>query len=60
VEKMTVATKDPVCGMMVEMPYRHKYVYDGQEYGFCSHECELKFESDPEKYVVGQDQKSES
>jgi len=55
---MTLTSKDPVCGMTVEKPYQHKYIYKGHEYGFCSHECKTSFESNPEKFLVGQNQKT--
>ncbi|MFO7730567.1 MAG: L-lactate dehydrogenase [Spirochaetia bacterium] len=43
--------KDPVCGMEVdEALARQKTLYMGEEYYFCSKDCKVKFESNPEKF----------
>jgi YHS domain-containing protein len=46
---------DPVCGMKVD---KHDAEadqltseYEGTTYYFCSHECELAFDDDPERYL---------
>lgn len=44
--------RDPVCGM--EYPLAKSVgssTYRGTRYDFCSHECWMKFESDPAPYV---------
>jgi P-type Cu+ transporter len=43
---------DPICGMDVEAnTAAGSYVYNGQNYYFCSHHCLAKFKEDPEKFV---------
>lgn len=47
--------KDPVCGMMVD---EEKAVatseYKGETYYFCSHDCKVAFDKDPERYLSGE------
>ncbi len=48
------AVKDPVCGMFVARKSKaHQIEYQGQNYLFCSPGCLRKFESDPERYILG-------
>ncbi len=48
------AVKDPVCGMFVARKSKaHQIEYQGQNYLFCSPGCLTKFESDPERYILG-------
>jgi YHS domain-containing protein len=44
---------DPVCGMGVDPAKadRHKGVYQGTTYYFCSESCKRKFEAHPQSYV---------
>jgi L-lactate dehydrogenase len=43
--------KDPVCGMEIdEGKARHRTPHRGENYFFCSEDCKVKFESNPEKY----------
>ena len=43
---------DPVCGMSVdENTAPAKATYQGQTYYFCSTDCKMKFEREPEKYL---------
>ena len=43
--------KDPVCGMEIDdAQARQKTMYMGEEYFFCSEDCKVKFERNPEKY----------
>jgi YHS domain-containing protein len=45
--------KDPVCGMSVDAARAsRKSQFDGREYFFCSHECQQRFDSQPEAYVA--------
>lgn len=43
--------KDPVCGMEIhDGQARQRTLYMGEKYFFCSEDCKVKFESNPEKY----------
>jgi Cu+-exporting ATPase len=45
--------KDPVCGMMVDVPTsKHRADYRGAEFHFCSSGCKTKFTADPAHYVA--------
>ena len=45
-------TKDPVCGMMVDLETTSaKAEYKGQTHYFCCPGCKAAFEKDPEKYL---------
>jgi len=44
---------DPVCGMRVEAEQGYGKMHEGQLYRFCSRDCLDKFESEPEKYLKG-------
>jgi YHS domain-containing protein len=44
--------KDLVCGMQVdESKAKAKAVYQGKTYYFCSHSCQEKFLSSPDKFI---------
>ncbi|MFZ5862325.1 MAG: YHS domain-containing protein [Nitrospirota bacterium] len=45
-------SKDPVCGMAVEVTAAKTSVYRGQTYYFCSNECREKFEATPTSYAM--------
>ena len=46
--------KDPVCGMKIdEKNAPQKILYMGEKYFFCSRDCKVKFENNPEKYANG-------
>ncbi|MEM0020696.1 MAG: YHS domain-containing protein [Fervidicoccaceae archaeon] len=48
---MTVET-DPVCGMKVDTSKtKHKTIYKGRTYYFCSERCRKAFEEKPEYYL---------
>jgi len=50
------ATRDPVCGMSVDMAKTaHRTVHDGREIGFCSALCKTKFEAAPVQYLTATD-----
>ncbi len=50
------ATRDPVCGMSVNMATTaHKTVHEGREIGFCSAGCKAKFEAEPAKFLTAVD-----
>ena len=46
---------DPVCGLKVDKydaeSDQFTSEYEGEMYYFCSHECELEFDDDPERYL---------
>ncbi len=43
--------KDPVCGMEIHDGLaQQRTLYMGEEYFFCSEDCKVKFEGNPEKY----------
>ncbi|GJM15999.1 MAG: YHS domain-containing protein [Thermodesulfobacteriota bacterium] len=45
--------KDPMCGKEVEEKKVNELSeYNGKKYYFCSKECKLRFEMNPEKYQV--------
>jgi len=47
-----MASKDPVCGMMVEPKFAAgSSVYEGTTYYFCSAGCKHSFEKHPAKYT---------
>ncbi len=44
--------KDPVCGMVVDPKTATlKTDYRGKTYYFCSADCKMTFEKDPQKYT---------
>ena len=44
---------DPVCGMEVDTSTaQYKTVYKGRIYYFCSHQCKVEFEKNPEYYLT--------
>lgn len=47
---------DPVCGMTgaSDLSIGHAN-YRGRGYDFCSHECQMKFQADPESFVAPRD-----
>lgn len=52
--------KDPVCGMMVNPQHAAASIqYQGQTYYFCSQLCKTMFERESEKYMKGEEPKSE-
>ena len=44
-------TRDPVCGMAVDLDGPIAAVHDGRSYQFCSQSCRTQFVADPERYV---------
>jgi YHS domain-containing protein len=45
-------TKDPVCGMRVgEHEAQETSELDGKTYYFCSVECKLEFDEEPQRYL---------
>ena len=51
-----VATRDPVCGMSVNMETAtHRHQHEGREFGFCSAGCKTKFAAAPQQYVTATD-----
>jgi P-type Cu+ transporter len=43
---------DPVCGMTVDpATAKHRFVYKGQDYFFCSGRCRERFEAEPDKFL---------
>lgn len=42
--------KDVVCGKMVDVRDAVTATFGGHSYYFCSAECEVKFEADPNKF----------
>lgn len=44
--------RDPVCGMEVNTNTAHKSEFQGQTYYFCSLECKLAFDSNPQEYIA--------
>ena len=48
------STKDPVCGMTVEMTAdRAVSNYKGETYYFCCSGCKKKFDQAPDQYLSG-------
>ena len=48
------ATKDPVCGMSVEMTADSaKSIYKAETYYFCCSGCKKKFDQAPDQYLSG-------
>lgn len=46
--------RDPVCGLMVGPEWAPaKSEYEGKTYYFCTRDCKVDFDEDPEKYVEG-------
>jgi len=51
---MAVVTRaiDPVCGMSVDpQTAKHRFVYKGQDYFFCSGRCRERFAAEPDKFL---------
>src|SRR5882757_6889120 len=47
-----VRATDPVCGMSVDpQTAKHRLVYRGRDYFFCSGRCRGHFEAEPEKFL---------
>ncbi|MEM1509872.1 MAG: YHS domain-containing protein [Thermofilaceae archaeon] len=47
-----VAVMDPVCGMIIDKEkIKHKTIYRGKIYYFCSAQCREVFERYPETYL---------
>jgi xanthine dehydrogenase accessory factor len=44
---------DPVCGMTVELPARHRASHQGVAFAFCGDGCRQSFEAEPERYLRG-------
>ena len=51
---------DPVCGMSVKTETQHQYLYEGDQYYFCSEHCLVKFSSNPEQYLRKESEKTTS
>jgi Cu+-exporting ATPase len=53
--------RDPVCGMTVD-PFKtpHHHTHDGRAYYFCSAGCRAKFAAQPEQYLSGPSNRTES
>lgn len=48
-------SRDPVCGMTVDpSTAKHRTLFKGAYYLFCSANCKAKFESDPARYTTSQ------
>lgn len=46
--------KDPVCGMMIEdRDAVGTSEYEGKKYYFCSKDCKVEFDENPEDYAAG-------
>ncbi len=43
---------DPVCGMQVPVTTPYKTLYKGRVYYFCSEQCKVAFERNPEYYLT--------
>jgi Cu+-exporting ATPase len=43
--------QDPVCGMPVDPKKSSMQLEQGKEYYFCSEDCRLRFEENPEEYI---------
>ena len=44
--------RDPVCGMSVEEVSGTAHTqFEGKKYYFCSDECKMEFEAEPDGYV---------
>jgi len=49
---------DPVCGMQVdEQKAQEKSQFEGRTYYFCSEDCKIEFDQQPEEYAVKTAQK---
>jgi len=52
---VTSETRDPICGMTVDMGNaKHKSEYEGKTFFFCCASCKQKFEKQPELYAACQ------
>lgn len=50
--ELTMAVKDPICGMMIEQADAvATSEYKGKTYYFCSMDCKEEFDSAPEDYA---------
>ena len=47
---MSIASKDPVCGMFVDA-YKIEFVYAEVHYAFCSEQCQERFVANPHLYI---------
>ncbi|MGR9099158.1 MAG: YHS domain-containing protein [Gammaproteobacteria bacterium] len=46
---------DPVCGMEVKPDKGYGKMHHGREYRFCSRNCLIKFDDDPERFLNAKD-----
>lgn len=44
-------SEDPICGKWIEENDAPRTEFEGQYYYFCSQECKLEFDDDPERYI---------
>lgn len=51
-EEIMAQVKDPVCGMMIEPSDAvGSSQYEGKTYYFCSEDCKVEFDANPEDYA---------
>ena len=51
-DKAAATAIDPVCGMSVSRETaKHRFLYGGRHYFFCSARCRERFEAEPEKFL---------
>jgi Cu+-exporting ATPase len=48
----TTKAKDVVCGMLIDPRDAKTAHFAGHTYYFCSPECQIQFEADPNKYAA--------
>lgn len=57
---MAQEARDPVCGMMVDIPTaQYKSEFRGKTYYFCAAGCKTAFERNPEQYLGQENGRSE-
>jgi YHS domain-containing protein len=45
---------DPVCRKSIDLnKATYRAYYENKEYGFCSQECQIEFELEPQRFVLG-------
>jgi len=55
---ISTGSKDPVCGMEVAEGQGYAKMHGGQAWRFCSRRCLDQFESNPERYVAQEGERS--
>jgi YHS domain-containing protein len=54
----TGPSRDPICGMEVQMGRGYSEIFDGKQYRFCSRRCLDQFDANPQEFVFSKGENS--